>query len=402
MPNLKILVVSESIASDTGGGRSGILGVCNSLMDCGHHITLITSGLDDADIKNPYGTNFINCVKVLYFKPFFTLLGTSISFSALNFLFKNIKNYDLVLIHSLYKIHSSFASFICRKYRIPYIIRPHGTLDYFLINRRRSFLKKLFIKFFEIKNFKYASAIQFSSNLEKKNAKKFISDFNSIIVPEGIAIPVTNKKKKSLKYKHRFKKSNLNQINIIYLGRFHEKKGLFLLIRGFSYIASKFPKAKLILAGSGDSNYTKKVNDLIIKKNLGSQVSVTGFLDEIDKISLLNSADIFVLPSYGENFGLSVVEAMSYSIPVIISNKVGIFEAVKNADAGLIIRCNARSVATGIESLTRDKSLRYRYGKNARKLAHQKYNINNMGQIMSASYMNVVMENIKNNSLTSK
>jgi len=402
MPNLKMLVVSESIASDTGGGRSGILGVCNSLMDCGHDITLITSGLDDAEIRKPNGINFINGVKTLYFKPSFTLLGTSISFSALNFLFKNIKSYDLVLIHSLYKFHSSFAAFICRKYRIPYIIRPHGTLDYFLINRRRSFLKKLFIKFFEIKNFKYASAIQFSSNLEKKNAKKFISDFNSIIVPEGIAIPVTNKKKKSLKYKHRFKKSNLNQINIIYLGRFHEKKGLFLLIRGFSYIASKFPKAKLTLAGSGDSNYTKKVNDLIIKKNLGSQVSVTGFLDEIDKISLLNSADIFVLPSYGENFGLSVVEAMSYSIPVIISNKVGIFEAVKNADAGLIIKCNARSVATGIERLTREKSLRYRYGKNARKLAYQKYNINNMGQIMSAFYINVVMENINNNSLTSK
>jgi glycosyltransferase involved in cell wall biosynthesis len=300
MPNLKILVVSESIASDTGGGRSGILGVCNSLMKCGHDITLITSGLDDTEIRKPNEINFINGVKVLYFKPSFTLLGTSISFSALFFLFKNIKSYDLVLIHSLYKIHSSFASFISRKHRIPYIIRPHGTLDSFLINRRRSFLKKLFIKFIEIKNFKYASAIQFSSMLERRNAKKFISDFSSIIVPECIAISVTNKKKKPMKYKHRFKKSNLNQINIIYLGRFHEKKGLFLLIKGFSYISAKFPRANLILAGSGDPNYTKKVNDLIIKTGLGSQVSVTGFLDEIDKVSLLNSV-LFILNIFYKN-----------------------------------------------------------------------------------------------------
>jgi glycosyltransferase involved in cell wall biosynthesis len=402
MTKLKILVVSESISSDTGGGRSGILGVCSALMKCGHDITLITSGLDEIDIKNPSGINIVEHIKVLYFKPFLTLLGTSISFSALYYLFRQVKKYDLVLVHSLYKVHSTFASFVSYKYKIPYIIRPHGTLDLFLISRRRSFLKKLFINYFEKKNFYHASAIQFSSELEKKNAKKFISIFNSIIVPEGINQEAMYKRKVSYEYNHRFKKINSNQINIIYLGRFHEKKGLFLLINGFSYIAAKFPRAKLILAGSGDSEYTKKVNDLIIKTNLGSQISVTGFLNESDKLSLLNSADIFALPSYGENFGLSVVEAMSFSIPVVISDKVGIFEAVNDAQAGFIVKCNANSVARALEKLVSEKSLRYRLGKNAKKLSEEKYNLANMGQIMSKFYIKLVNENKKSKAFCSE
>tara|TARA_B110000503_G_scaffold143581_1_gene246015 strand:+ start:7440 stop:8615 length:1176 start_codon:yes stop_codon:yes gene_type:complete len=389
---LKILIIADSISSNTGGGKVGILGVCRALMSYGNDVTLATSGVDEEYILS--NNNSINVtidgVNTFYFKPQVNLFGTRVSLSFIYYLFKNTISYDLVLTHSLYKVHSSFAAFMARKQSIPYVIRPHGSLDSFLINRKRRLLKKLFIYLFEKKNFKYASAIQFSCLLEEEKASKFISYWKkSIIVPEGIEqnkasnVPNTNNNKlKFLKDKNIFK--------ILFLGRFHEKKGIELLLNAFSQATQKNIALHLVLAGTGDIEYVEKIKKLIEELNISHRCTITGYLSDTDKSRVMKLSNIFILTSYGENFGLAVVEAMSFSLPVLVSNNVGISDSINSAKAGKVFNCDVDEIVEAIDFFANNVEEQITYGNNAKYLADNVYTLSNMGLIMNKMYKDLV------------
>ena len=92
-----------------------------------------------------------------------------------------------------------------------------------------------------------------------------------------------------------------------------------------------------------------------------------------EKVSLLHSTDIFALPSYSENFGLAVVEAMASGLPVVISNRVNIWREVAGANAGIVVNCDAVALADGLVALLDDSELRRTMGENGRRLVRQRY-----------------------------
>ncbi len=120
---------------------------------------------------------------------------------------------------------------------------------------------------------------------------------------------------------------------IITVAELEERKGLKYLLEAFSKVAGKKDNARLVIAGEGPER--KNLEKLIKNLKIDNKVVLTGIQNEITR--LLNSADLFVLPSVREPFGLTLLEAMEAGIPVIGSNTGGIPEIIENNKTGLLV-----------------------------------------------------------------
>jgi glycosyltransferase involved in cell wall biosynthesis len=382
---MNILVVAESIAPNTGGGRTGILGLCIGLARRGHRVTLQsidpTLGSFEAPVRE-----FVDGVSFVFFPLNISILGNWVSIPFLRELHLTVSKSDIVIIHSIYRVISTAAAYFCRISMVPYVLRPHGALDPFLVNRRRKLLKKLYIYMFERRNFKHAAAIQYSSKSEFDLAQQFIAATGRVlIISEGINLKSFDFLPLPGTFSASFPQLVGKKI-LLYLGRLHQKKGIELLIDAFGTISSRSDDLHLVLIGTGDSSYVAAIKNLVLLKRLESRVSLLGYVSEPEKLACFVDAHIFILPSYGENFGLSVVEAMACRTAVIVSNKVGLFPFVETFKAGLVVDCVSEQLALAITRIIEDENLRICLGNNGARLVAEIFNIERMSEHMELEY----------------
>ena len=152
----------------------------------GHAVSIYTTNQDGpSELRVPTDQPvFKDGVEVRYFPiqhPRFWIFSIPLARAFHNV----IPEFDIVHIHSLYVFHDIVAAHYCRKYNVPYLIRPHGTLDPFIYRRHR-LRKSIMELLFERKNIQYAAAIHFTTEEEKKLAAPYISRTPGIVVPLGI------------------------------------------------------------------------------------------------------------------------------------------------------------------------------------------------------------------------
>lgn len=385
---MKILVTAAGIGPETGGARTGILNICRSLNQRGHEVTLFTTRVKSEAVFDDNAMNFAEeeGFKINYYSADYILFGNVLSIPFARAIKREVSQSDIVLIHGLYQFTSTTTAFYCRKYKVPYVLRPHGTLDPFLVYRRRCLLKMAYLFFFEKRNFIRAAAIQYSSEMEQKMTERFISkSAQAIIISEGINLERFD----HVVYRGRYRSIHPeleNKIIVLFLGRFHQKKGIELLIEAFVRVVSQTCHAHLILAGSGDKSYTEKIMSKIERSGIFQYITVTGHLSNEEKNDILADADIFALPSYGENFGLAVVEAMACGLPVVISDKVGIWREVAEGGAGLVAPCDSDKIADSLKELLNNPGLRSKLGQQGRKLAKSRFSMDEMARRMESAY----------------
>ncbi len=385
---MRILVTAYSIAPSTGGGRIGILGICRGLARRGHEILLHTTNADgDGVLDVPVGVSTRQEGVEVWFHPAQKVIwGNVLSFPVIRALRQKVPGSDLVLIHSLYQFTSTFAAHYCRKFSVPYILRPHGTLDPFLVYRRRWPLKWAYINLFEKKNFNSAAAVQYSSQMEEEMTHQFMTVTSpSLVIPEGINLESFAELPQRGTFRTKYP-ATAGKILVLFLSRFHQKKGIELLIRAFARVKRRGSNAHLVLAGSGDSDYVKRIPQILRDAGISDSATITGQLSDLEKLSALADADLFALPSYGENFGIAVVEAMACGLPVLISDKVGICREIANAGAGVVTPCDPERIAEAMESLIKDPRSRARLGERGRRLVHAQFSMDRMAERMEHAY----------------
>ncbi|MDJ1175388.1 glycosyltransferase [Roseofilum capinflatum] len=188
-------------------------------------------------------------------------------------------------------------------------------------------------------------------------------------IPLGVDIPeIQPDAKAKLRAKYDIP---LDATIILFLSRLHYKKRPDLLIEALHQVQSKRPNLYLLLAGSGDSEYIEQLKQLLHQLDLHHCTRFTGFVTGEDKDLVLQGSDLFVLPSFSENFGIAVVEAMAAGLPVIITPEVQIAPEIKQANAGLIVEGNRESVASAIAQLL--TSEKQKLSHNAQTLVKQCY-----------------------------
>jgi len=371
-----------------GGGRVGILGICRGLAERGHQVALLATNADGKGVMDvPLGVPTEQEGVETYFYPVqFSMWGNAISFPIARALKRRVPQSDIVLVHSLYQFTSTTAAYYCRKNKVPYVLRPHGTLDPFLVYRRRWPLKWAYINLFEKKNFNAAAAIQYSSRMEEKMTGHFMNVTSpSLVIPEGIDLEKFAKLPPRGTFRAKYPET-AGKVLVLFLSRFHQKKGLELLIDACARAKAGRTDAQLVLAGGGDPDYVTQVSQKVRETGLSRCITITGQLSEEEKLAALADADLFVLPSFGENFGLAVVEAMACGVPVLISDKVGIWPEIAEADAGMVAPCDPAKIADAIDRLVYDPEWRATLASRGRKLVHAHFSMDRMAERMERAY----------------
>jgi glycosyltransferase involved in cell wall biosynthesis len=120
------------------------------------------------------------------------------------------------------------------------------------------------------------------------------------------------------------------------MGRIHPKKGCDILIDAFAKILGEHPEWHLVFAGPDQIAWKNELNIRATRLGVADRITWTGMISGAMKWGALRSAEVFVLPSHQENFGVVVSEALAAGIPTLISNKVNIWREIKADGAGIV------------------------------------------------------------------
>ena len=284
---------------------------------------------------------------------------------------KQIKSFDLVHIHTLWSFPEWITSYYCQRAGVPYLVRPCGMLASHCLSYG-TLQKKIYSFLVERKNLNRAEAIHFTTQEEKNQSSGFGLTSKSAVIPLGLNLTDYS----NLPPRGEFRKTHPSLQGkkiILFLGRMTVRKGLDLMIQVFAQVVKKVKDAHLVIAGPDDEGYGKELKSWIQQQDIDHQVTLTGFLEGRQTFALLRDSDVFCLPSYHENFGIAVIEAMAAGLPVVISDQVNLHLEIQKAQAGFVTPCQADAVTSALCQLLNDEPLCRTMGENGKKLVREKY-----------------------------
>ena len=369
---MKVLHVIPAVAPSYGGPSQAVFEICQALMSQGVEAEIAATN------ANLNGTLDVPLNEKIQFQgvPTYFLdrtLKTEYKFSVplTQWLKRNIPNYNLLHIHSVFCFPTTVAAYYARKYRIPYMIRPAGILDSWPM-RQHLWRKKIYFNVVEKENLNQATAIHYTSEKEKLSAERLGVSAKGVVVPLGLQLDAQYQAIPKGSFKQKFQEIGDRRL-IIFLSRIDPKKGLELLIEALAGLKKSRPDFFLAVAGSGKEEYLKILRKKIKDLQLEKQVLFAGHLQGEAKYELLRDADLFVLPSYQENFGFAVVEALAMGIPVVVSDQVDISKEIEAYRAGKVVPCDVKSLALAVDELLDNEKEKMSMGENARRLFLEKF-----------------------------
>jgi glycosyltransferase involved in cell wall biosynthesis len=316
---MKILHVIANLAPRYGGPAKACWEMARAVAQLGHEVSIYTTNQDGpGELAVPTDRPvWRDGVEIRYFPiqpPRFWGTSLPLAFA----LRQKIPAVDLVHIHSLYLFHDLVAGHYCRKYAVPYVMRPQGTLDPFIYRRHRG-RKRLMEGLFEHRNIRQAAALHFTTAEEQELAAPFTFQTPRLVVPLGIDFDEFAVMPDPGQFRSHHPEIGDKPI-ILFFGRVNFKKGLDILAEAFGAVARRREDAHLVIAGPDDEGWGARVRTWLDERGVLARTTFTGMLLGSEKLAVLRDATMFVLPSYSENFGLAVIEAMAAGLPVIISD----------------------------------------------------------------------------------
>jgi len=326
---LKILQLVHTLDPSVGGVAASVLALSRGLARRGHKLDIVV--LDDsaspwlADIALPIHALGAGLTSYRY------------SSKLLPWLKKQGGDYDRVIVNGIWQ-YLSFAAW--RRYAgssIPYYVFPHGMLDpWFKETFPLKHLKKwLYWPWAEYRVLRDAAAVIFTSEEERSQARKsfWLYRCREKVSPLGVEAPPISSNAKS-EFLSRYPQLQNTRI-FLFLGRLHPKKGCDMLLEAFAQMRPN-DSISLILAGPDQVGWESDLRRQVTRLNLTNRVVFTGMLEGSMKQGAFANAEAFVLPSHQENFGISVVEALAASVPVLVSNRVNIWREIEADRAGYV------------------------------------------------------------------
>ena len=369
---MKILHVIANLAPRYGGPFKACWEMARAVAQLGHRVSIYTTNQDGPGIL-PGPTDrpvWREGVEVHYF-PIQPPRFWGTSWPLARALRQEIKGVDLVHVHNLYLFHDLVSGRYCRSFGVPYLIQPHGSLDPF-IHRRHRWRKRFMEWGFQNRTLRQASAILFTTAEERELAAPFIFGTPGVVVPLGMDLDEFAGMPEPGSFRRRHPEIGDKTI-ILFFGRINFKKGLDILAKAFGAVARRRQDVHLVIAGPDNEGWGARVRTWLGKEGVLGRTTFTGMLLGPEKLAVLRDASMFVLPSYTENFGLAVIEAMAAGLPIIISDKVNIWREVESAGAGKVVPCEAGKFTEAILDLLDKPELAWQMGQKGQALVRDEF-----------------------------
>lgn len=345
-----------SLDASKGGVPAGVLrtaqqltkyGIRNQIVSTGNTKSQIARNLKDLTDLKAIGVEFNYSV---------SKFQNNYGVGSFRTLMKNITGMtkpDLIVLHQVYTFSTILGYWYAKKYRIPYAVKPHGSLTKY--HESDSRLIKTLAKWLLIsKILREASAIIVTCESEK-------TDLNPPLQAKALHLNYGAVLSQPFnKFARRLPMGTQNP-HIVFSGRFDKKKNLPLVIKAMPIVLKIYPDLTLDIAGSGTAKEVKMLHSLIQSLKLEGSIQFHGWIDAPKMLHLFSGARLLVLPSENENFAIVVAEALSAGVPCVLSKFVGTADIVSKHHAGEIIQeLTPTSVADGILKVLQGDEAKYR------------------------------------------
>lgn len=330
-----ILHISQSVNPNHGGPIEGIRQQAKDHALSGHVVEVLSLDCPQSSYLDFPGIP-VYPLRLTFFDNFFP-------FSMVRWLRINYLKYDAIIINGIWGFHLFAAWLVLRNKSIPYFIFSHGMLDPWFRKRFPiKHLKKYLLWPWAIyPALRDADAVLFTCQQEKLLARNSFYPYecNEVVIDFGTEGIPDNQIDFASKFLVNHPTLSSKQL-ILFLGRVHPKKGPDLLIKAISLLQCEGiwdpSTMTLVMAGPTDGIYAKQLMELATKYNISDSIYWTGMLSGDQKWGAFQSADVFILPSHQENFGIAVAEALSCNIPVLLSTSVNIAPEIYEDRAGFV------------------------------------------------------------------
>jgi len=362
---MKIIHTITSIDISQGGPSKSVsdLAFNQALLD--QNVTVFTTASNNPYLKeSPHSNLNLHFVKKNTFK---TDLKR----------FLNISKFDILHGHGIWQMPVHHMAQLARMKNIPYIITPRGMLEPWPLNAKR-WKKKLALTLYQRHDLAKATCIHATAQMEVENIRKLGFKNPIAVIPNGLDInefPV--KPKPITKEKH----------TLLFLSRIHPKKGIELLIDAWQQLDNTLRQYwQVKIAGNGEEGYIASLEKLIKERGLNEEIKFIGPQFGEAKLAAYHGADLFVLPTHSENFGVVVAEALACDVPVI-TTKGAPWEELNTCNAGWWIDIGVQPLVEALqEALQLSEEQRIQMGQNGRKLVEEKYSIESVSKQMIQLY----------------
>ncbi|HEY1687207.1 MAG TPA: glycosyltransferase [Tepidisphaeraceae bacterium] len=376
---MKVLHVISSIDPRTGGPATALSGLSLAQHHVGLDVRVVSTfaANDNTDLAQKLADQG---VKTCVVGPVTAPLGRHPDLCPT--LAEAIADCDIVHIHAIWEEIQHQAACLAHTLRRPYIFRPCGMLDPWSLNQSR-LKKKIYLALRLRKDLNSAAAMHYTTATERDLAKPLGLSPASIVEPNGVNLDEFDTLPPRGMFRDKYPQIGSRPL-ITFLSRVHHKKGLDLLVPAVAKLPQK--DAMLVIAGPDAESYTDKVRELARNFGIEDRVIFTGMLYGQERIAALVDADLFCLPSYQENFGIAVVEALAAGTPVIISDQVNLYSDVLEAKVGGVVPCKINPLAAELERWLGDPDLRRHAAAAARPFVWQRYDWKQIAQRWSDHY----------------
>ena len=407
---MRVLHVIPSLSAKDGGPSFAIKAMAEALAREGVRVTVATTtgsreqgarSKEREDAPTERRGYRVTCFKR-------NLEPYKISFGLTKWLRANVKEFDLIHVHALFSFSSTMAARIARRNNVPYIVRPLGVLNQWGIRNRRRLPKLVSLRLIELPILLNSAAIHFTSEAEREEAALLdarLAKHESVVIP----LPVKPAAKGNAeRFFDRYPKLRGRKI-ILFLSRIDRKKGIELLLDAFAMVREKNKDVALVIAGDGEESYERELRERV-RSNLryGSAggnarptkeedveeeaIIWTGHLSGEMKAAALAAANVFVLPSASENFGIAAAESMAAEVPTIVSEEVALSSDIRRYDAGVVVKRDMKQLAGAISDLLSNKERAATLGTNGRRMVEERYSPEAVGKALSELYQECMQE----------
>jgi glycosyltransferase involved in cell wall biosynthesis len=231
-----------------------------------------------------------------------------------------------------------------------------------------------------------ARAVLFTCEEERVLARQsfWLYRCNEIVIGYGTALPTGDPQSEVKEFFGRYPELPGKKL-ALFVGRIHPKKGCDLLIEAFAEVLAKYSEWHLVIAGPDQMGWQRKLCHRAEQLGIASRITWTGMISGAMKWGALRAAEVFVLPSHQENFGIAVAEALAVGTPTLISDKVNIWREIQSDGAGLVAEDTLLGTCRFFRSyLDLPEAKRLSMRQLARQCFEQRFDVNNAAGTLQA------------------
>jgi glycosyltransferase involved in cell wall biosynthesis len=278
----------------------------------------------------------------------------------------------LLHMHLMWRGHFVAAAHYARRAGRPYLVSPRGTLEPWCLEYRGG-RKRVFWKLLERRRLMGAAALHATSAMEAENLQRLLPGKPIAVVPNGLILPTLPPRP-----------TGGRQRTALFLSRIHPKKGLPLLIEAWSQVRPV--DWRLLIVGPDELNHAQQCRELGQRLGVADAIEFRDSVSGQAKWDLYQQADLFVLPTLSENFGIVVAEALAAETPVLTTTAAP-WEELNSRRCGFWAEPTVESIALELRKATQQPREELReMGARGRALVSEKYSLDATINDMLAVY----------------